>query len=195
MNDYIFTKRPETTEDRLRFLTDMLHDWESIEVAGEGIGPRDDYWLDYLKGPDGREVEKKLALSLKKDPELSDYYLSCCKEQAMLYPYSQRLTESALRAVYPQQQILSVSLSKDEQEKTTIDGLHVVAVAGFPITEDVYLFAEDMKGVPYAFSADTAASYDGGVVTKSQEAQATLYKFGIHATLQKKAKKSAAVSR
>ena len=106
----------------------------------------------------------------------------------MLYPYSQRLTESALRAVYPQQQILSVSLSKDEQEKTTIDGLHVIAVAGIPNTEDVYLFAEDKKGVPYAFSADTAASYDGGVVTKSQEAQATLYKFGIHATLQKEGK-------
>lgn len=180
-NDYIFTERPKTTEDRLRFLTDMLHDRTSIEVAGRGIGSRDDYWLGYFKGESGREVERKLALLLKRDPGLAACYLSCCKEQAMLYPYSQRLTESALKAVYPKRRVFSAAFPKEEEAQTTVAGLHVIAVAGVPGTEDVYLFAEDQNGIPHTFSADAAASYDDGVGTTSREAQSTLYRFGIDA--------------
>lgn len=178
----IFAERPQTTADRLRFLEDVLrHGPEDIEVAGEPVSPKDNYWTAYLNGEDGRDVEKGLCILLKKNHRLSDLFLSCCKEQAIPFPYTEALMRSALESVYGSAYIQSVAFTSEEMMHTTMWGgaLHVTSVIRASGTDDIYILAKDKSGLPYAFSAETVGAYDYIIQSDNPRVRKILNQFEI----------------
>ena len=187
--DFIFAERPKTLEDRLRLLKALLVNWEAVEVKGDGIGGAG-FWGDYLNGAEGKEIEDSLASFLHENKDCAEYYLSNLKEQGMDFPYTAKLTKAALETAYGKNSNIQFAVLPENEPTTCFNGaFRVTSVGGVPETDDVFIFAEDKNGNPYAYTKDFAFDKEDRLTTKSPDAYSTLEGFGFDVTLGKGEKK------
>lgn len=184
--DFIFAERPKTMDDRLRLLKALLVNWEAVEVKGEGIGGAG-FWGDYLNGAEGKEIEDRLASFLHENKDCAEYYLSSLKEQGMDFPYTAKLTKATLETAYGKDSDIQFAVLPEDEPTTCFNGaFHVTSVGGIPKTDDVFIFAEDKNGNPYAYTTDFAFRKEDRLTTKNPDAYSTLERFGFDVTLDAK---------
>ena len=187
-DDFIFAERPKNAEDRLRFLKALLVDWEAIEVEGDGVDG-EGFWDGYLNGTEGREIEYRLASFLHENAACAEYYLRCCKEHDMDFPYTAKLTMEALRTV-DKEHVIQFAVLPENEPTTCFNGdFRVTSVGGIPETDYMFIFTEDKKsGNPNAYATDFEFCKEDRITTKNIDAYSILDGFGFDVDLDVKFK-------